>query len=154
MTINSRHIFFVTLMVWLMVGIYILDHNLAPRGHVELQWPQPAQPTAHFAWAGYSPGATSTSLQPHESRRFAVTLPRGFSTGGLTITTASANDQLRLNAESRPGKKVAAVTGQQTVTMPIRWGDLIADGRTFFFTVETTGDQVTTVKKIQLTLKR
>lgn len=146
----TRLLLVLTVGWWLGIGAIVIEHNLAPLGHSSLNWHNPTRTTAHFAWHERPTVEDGhVIIPPGQTRKFTVTLPRGFAAGELTADYLAGSEPTTINltAESRPGKTVRSQATDSPAVLKFAWGELAARGRRFDFSISSSGTAASTVIK-------
>lgn len=156
-TLRQHSLFFIlTLATWVVIGLIVINHNIAPLGSITLNWPNPAQPTAHFRWDAtpITAGWRGVTLPVGQAQRLSVRLPRGFAAGELVVQQAANENRLLVKTETNVGQsEISRVMDRCRETLAFDWPRLQARGREFSF-ILTAVDYPVTIKSISVRATR
>jgi hypothetical protein len=155
--------FLVWLAAWMVLGLFVIDHNLAPRGRSTFNWPNPAHSTVSFHWntaADVIPGRWSNGvwLRPGKTLTFLVRLPRGFQRGTLMVNSDHRTPGLfSVRAESLPNKPLVTKNNSATIRqarLQFSWLDLAAQGKEFTFHLTSLSTEDILIRRLSLSATR
>lgn len=156
--IAQRLILILSILWWVGVGAVMLNDAIAPFGHLTLTWRNPQRPSAVYSWnlsaAEFRRWQdVGMNLQPAQTYRFAVTLPRGFQQGTVDVRTARPIG-IRVSGDLRPGVSGQSAAGDGRAFLRVLWADLQARGHTFVFLVTNTSNTPARVSRVIITAQR
>lgn len=151
----------VTAFWWLGVAAVVLNHNVAPFRSApfvrqSLRWPDLTRPTPHFSW--HQPPAAANGqvrIPAGETRRFTLTLPRGFRVGEVFVLfeeNAAAQEGIRLRGQGRPGKTVEVVS-VSPAWLVLEWADLQFRGHSTNFELTNVTAEPISLRTIEVIVR-